>query len=176
MISTLWSPALARFYKLSLNKGSDFVSIQDEIKHVQTYVQIQNMRFEDSIRLNVNIDEDLYQQRVVKIILQPLVENAIFHGFRKDSGKRQGDITITGQRENDAVILLTVRDNGAGMDEEQLKTLLDAPEQDSDHGYGVFNIDQRLKICYGPAFGLTYRLPEEGGVLVEIRIPYQTDL
>ena len=174
-INTLVS-ALARFYKLSLNKGSDFVSIQDEIKHVQTYVQIQNMRFEDSIRLNVNIDEDLYQQRVVKIILQPLVENAIFHGFRKDSGKRQGDITITGQRENNAVILLTVRDNGVGMDEEQLKTLLDAPEQDSDHGYGVFNIDQRLKICYGPAFGLTYHLPEEGGVLVEIRIPYQTDL
>ena len=73
-------------------------------------------------------------------------------------------------------ILLTVRDNGAGMDEEQLKTLLDAPKQDSDHGYGVFNIDQRLKICYGPAFGLTYRLPEKSGVLVEIRIPYQTDL
>lgn len=164
---------LARFYKLSLSQGQDFVSIADEIKHIQTYVNIQNMRFENSVRLVIDIDETLYTQSIVKITLQPLVENAIQHGFRKHDGQTPGIITVTGRLETPAVILLTLQDNGSGMCTKQLASLLKAPKQDTEHGYGVYNIDQRLKICYGGSFGLKYSLPPEGGVKVEIRIPYR---
>lgn len=166
--------ALAKFYKLSLNKGRDFVTIADEIKHIQVYVQIQNMRFDNRIRLVIDVEECLLTHSIVKIVLQPLVENAILHGIWCKKDKAEGTITIKGHLlSNEKVILLSVQDDGVGMSEEKRSTLLEHRDSNMDHGYGVFNIDLRLKLCYGSSYGLCYHLPTEGGVLVEIRIPYQ---
>ena len=165
--------ALARFYKLSLNKGGDFIPIADELNHVQAYMQIQNMRFEHQIHLVTDVEECLLTQRIVKIILQPLAENAILHGFWGKQEDSANTLTITGRcLPEQGLTLLTVRDNGSGMPEATCSRLLERPDSNADHGYGVYNIHQRLQLCYGPAYGLTYHLPPEGGVLVEIRIPY----
>ena len=166
--------ALAKFYKLSLNKGRDFVTIADEINHIRVYVQIQNMRFDNRIRLAIDVEECLLGHSIVKIVLQPIVENAILHGIWCKKDNAAGTVTIRGRLlADEQIILLSVQDDGVGMSEEKRDTLLENRDSNAEHGYGVYNIDQRLKLCYGSPYGLRYHLPLEGGVLVEIRIPYQ---
>jgi two-component system sensor histidine kinase YesM len=159
--------ALARFYKLSHSKGEDEVTLAEELEHLRVYVRIQNMRFDDSIHLSVQVERALHTSRIPKLILQPLVENAIVHGILGRRGGHGGVIAVTGQGEGkDAV--LTITDDGIGMSREKCASIL---RRGASGGYGVYNTDQRLKLRYGPAYGLGYTLPPEGGVRVEIRFP-----
>lgn len=161
--------ALARFYKLSLNKGNDLLSIKDEITHVQLYVQIQNMRFENRIRLELNVDESLYEYRILKILLQPIVENSIMHGiFEKDS--RSGTIRLSGRLERDT-IMLTITDDGVGIPEEKLSGILENASAADGHGYGIKNINQRIRIYYGEQYGLRYQSTVDVGTTVEVVLP-----
>lgn len=163
--------SLSRFYKLSLSKGEDIVTIENELNHVRAYVQIQNMRFSNSIGLEINVPEDLYPYHILKIVLQPLVENAIQHGiFEKE--EEVGTVTINGDlRDND--IILYVQDGGVGIPEEKLQNLLTGVSNHDSHGYGVRNINERLKLNYGSEFGLSYCSRPGLGTTVEIRIPIQ---
>jgi len=157
--------SLSRFYKLSLSNGKDVVTIRNEVEHVEAYVQIQNMRFEDKIRLVVDIPEDIYAYSIPKIILQPLVENSIIHGILENDGE-EGTISISGKFSGEDIIL-SVHDDGAGMPEEVLS---DIPESNESHGYGVRNIDERLKLYFGKEYGLSYSSEANIGTTVEIRI------
>ena len=162
--------ALSRFYKLSLGKGEDTVPLREELEHARTYVQIQNMRYENAIELVIDTPPDIDECRVLKLVLQPLVENSIFHGIMMKKEER-GVIRITGQRV-DGGLLLTVEDDGVGMSNERLGQILANGAVSNDrHGYGVRNIHERLQLTYGPEFGLSFQSTEGKGTRVRIRIP-----
>ncbi len=161
--------ALSKFYKLSLSKGEASIPIRDELEHVKAYVQIQNMRFEDGITLIVDVPELLLEQHIIKIVLQPIVENAILHGiFEKE--EERGTITIHGEL-NGRVITLQITDDGVGMSEEQVAGLLTGSLQPKRSGYGLKNINERLRIHYGEAYGLSFESNPGAGTTVIVKIP-----
>lgn len=162
--------SLAKFYKLSLNKGREFVSIEDEVDHIKNYVRIQNMRFDNRINLVVNIDPFIRQYRILKIILQPIVENSILHGILENRNKQEGVITISSHLENNTLVLI-VEDNGIGMTMEKAQEILTTDSIADTHGYGVQNVNQRIKLYYGQQYGLSYWSSPGEGTKVEITIP-----
>jgi two-component system, sensor histidine kinase YesM len=162
--------ALAKFYKLSLSKGKDIISIEDEIKHVATYVQIQNLRFDNRIKLIVDVDEAIYQYYIMKILLQPIVENSIIHGILETRDDQDGTIILKGIIDID-IIILTIEDNGVGMGHNEIKDLFINNISLTGNGYGVRNINDRIKLVYGKDYGLTYSSILGKGTKVEIRIP-----
>ena len=161
--------ALASFYKLSLSKGEDIVTVGSELEHVQSYLQVQNMRFQDRIHLELDVPEAIRTYSMPKIILQPLVENAIHHGiFEKDS--EEGCIRIKGTL-SDGIIRICVSDDGVGMSAEQLKGLLAHHTPDPFHGYGIQNIHERLQIHFGPESGLSFESTPGEGTTVTVILP-----
>jgi two-component system sensor histidine kinase YesM len=167
--------ALSRFYRLSLSGGAETVSLAQELDHVETYVRIQNMRFDDGIALTLDVPQDLRRLPIVKIVLQPLVENAILHGIReRESGR--GTVAIRAWREagldgERGAVDIEVADDGVGMQPDRLAELRQGVKAVEGHGYGVRNIDRRLKVRYGPAFGLAYESQAGQGTRVTVRIP-----
>ena len=161
--------SMARFYKLSLSKGKDIVSIGDEIAHNEAYINIQNQRFDDSIRLVIDIDERLTACSIMKLVLQPLVENAIHHGIMEKE-IQAGTIKIGGIFSDDDIVL-TVADDGVGMSPGQTDKILTEQCSKDAHGFGVINVDRRLKINYGEKYGLTYKSIQGQGTTVSVRIP-----
>jgi two-component system sensor histidine kinase YesM len=164
------SQKLAKFYKLSLNRGKDIISIEDEVKHVATYVQIQNLRFDNRINFIVDVSEEIYEYSILKIILQPIVENSILHGILENRDEQEGVIKLSGKLVDDT-ILLTIEDNGVGMAEERAKEIITVNSTAESHGYGVRNINNRIKLCYGQQYGLRYFSSLGKGTLVEVRLP-----
>ena len=158
---------LARFYKLSLNKGKYIVTLEEEISHVKSYVTIQNFRFEDKIKLIVNVDEALLEYKILKIILQPIVENSILHGilFKKD---HEGIIIIDAHIQG-MDLILTVQDDGVGMTRQHIEDVF-VNRENRKHGYGVRNIHERLRLYYGEEYGLSYESEEGVGTCVTIKI------
>lgn len=131
---------------------------------------IQNMRFDNVVALQEEIPQELMGLELPKITLQPLVENAIYHGMkRKEEGR--GTVWLRAREEKDCVLLL-VEDDGVGMPEAELRHLNNTIGQViNDGSYGVKNVHQRIEIRYGKGYGLTYRRNEMGGVTAEIRLP-----
>jgi len=161
---------LAGFYKLSLNKGKSSVSINDELAHVSLYVNIQNMRYSDRIQLSIDLPEEIYSYSILKITLQPIIENSISHGIL-GRGNVNGNILITGKLENNDITLL-VQDDGIGISEDKIKTILtDSLISQTGSGYGLKNINQRLKLSYGESYGLLFKSEYGTGTTVEIKIP-----
>lgn len=163
------SRALAKFYKLSLNKGKEFSSLEEEIQHVSHYVQIQNFRFEDRIVLDINIQDSICKCQVLHIILQPLVENSILHGMSEMNSDEKIYISIRGKEVGED-IFLWVEDSGCGMKQKQMEQIL-SDTIDENNGYGVKNIHTRLQLCYGERYGLKYYANNFGGVTVQVRMP-----
>ena len=163
--------ALAKFYKLSLNQGKDVVTLRDEINHISTYVQIQNLRFDEKIGFCISIPEDLYQYGILKLLLQPIVENAIIHGILPKKGENyKGIIEITGSIDKEDLVL-NIRDNGVGITKEKIKSIFNNTNVRNKNGYGIKNINDRIKLYYGEKYGLTYQSCEEMGTTVTIYIP-----
>lgn len=138
--------ALSNLYKISLSKGEDLITIQDELLHVESYIKIQNMRFDNKINLITEIDKSLLNYKIPKIILQPLVENSIFHGILEKE-EQSGTIIIKVYSSNNH-ICLEVIDDGVGIPEEKLNTILlnDNISSKSGSHYGLKNIFMRLKL------------------------------
>ncbi len=165
--------ALGQFYRLSLSGGNEQILLAGEMKHARLYVDIQNMRFEDSIQAHWSLDEDAGRCLIIKIILQPLIENAILHGiFEKDS--KRGNLWVSARRNAD-VITITIEDDGVGMNEEELYAAFFSAERKSlsetSGGYGVRNICDRLLIAYGEPYGLSCESTPGRGTTVTISIP-----
>jgi len=161
--------SLAGFYKLSLSKGKDIVTIKDEIDHISLYVDIQNKRFNGGIKLVIDIRNEVYNYCIPKIILQPIVENSILHGIMEKEDCT-GKVAITGDIQN-GIIILTVNDNGAGMSEEKLKSIYNGSISDTTGSYGLSNIDNRIKLYFGDRYGLTFSSTPGKGTEVTIVIP-----
>ena len=166
---------LAKFYKLSLNKGNYITPIEDELHHISLYVEIQNMRYSNRISLEINVNSDIRSYLIPKITLQPIVENSITHGiFAK--GNVEGKIIITGSIVNNN-IYLKVSDDGIGIKESDLPLILSSEKHKSKNkeskgsGYGIKNINERLKLYYGDDYGLSFSSIYEKGTTVTIKLP-----
>lgn len=162
--------ALSKYYRLCLSKGADIVPLSQELEHTKSYVTIQNMRFDDILTVEYDIPDELLEMTIPKITLQPLVENAIYHGI-KPVANRKGHVVISG-RMGEEVVVLTVADDGIGMRQEEIDRLNETIDVlVNDGSYGVKNVHQRLEIRYGKGYGLHYSRNESGGVTVSIRLP-----
>ena len=163
---------LARFYRLSLNHGKSLINIGEEIEHVQVYVNIENYHFDNAISLTVDVPEGLKELACLNIILQPFVENAIVHGIAEDPSIESCAIEIRGRRDGEDIIF-SVQDDGPGVDVERMQRETQQDIRKAQHGYGVRNINFRLKLCFGEKYGVTYKESEKG-THVEIKIPAMT--
>lgn len=163
--------ALSKFYRLSLSKGREIISVRDELKHIQLYLQIQNLRFDNRIHVTWDLDPSADNCQVIKIILQPIVENAVIHGiFEKPS--KSGYLSITTRRFEDG-IRITISDDGVGMDEQTMRKNFTASDgiADTSGGYGVRNTNDRIKLAYGDSYGLTCSSTIGKGTTVTVHIP-----
>jgi two-component system sensor histidine kinase YesM len=156
---------LSTFYRTALNRGKNVLSIRDEISNMNSYLEIQLMMHENSFSVVRDIDEDILEFQTLNLILQPLIENAIDHGIdMKEEGN--GVITIGGHKDGNH-ILLSVEDNGVGMDEETAKSILSKESK----GYGVRNVNERIMLYYGEAYHLTVESKLGEGTKITVRIP-----
>lgn len=167
--------ALSKFYKLTLNNKDMTNTIATELTHVSLYIQLQNMRYENKIHFYVDIPDELPECKIPKLTFQPIVENSILHGiFEKEN--REGDIVITGWRDEKDVVIV-ISDNGIGISDETIQTILSGTwKQGRGSNIGIYNTHNRLRLLYGPAYGLTYQSNQNHGTEVWIRFPLLTDL
>lgn len=163
---------LARFYRLSLNHGKSLISIGEEVEHVEVYVNIENYYFDNAISLEVDVPEELKSYACLNIILQPFVENAIVHGIAEKPDIESCEIRICARREEQDIVF-SVQDDGPGVDVKEMQKETQQDIRTAQHGYGVRNINFRLKLCFGEKYGVTY-LESEKGTHVEIKIPVMT--
>ena len=163
--------ALARFFRISLSRGKSIITVKDELEHVRNYLMIQQMRFKNKFTYEIDADEDVLELASLKLMLQPMVENAIYHGMEFMDG--DGVIQIRVWREGDD-LYLRVRDNGLGMTKEQVENLF----KDSGHvpsrrgsGIGVRNVNERVHLYFGDAYGLRIESEPDEGTDVIIHLP-----
>lgn len=162
--------ALATYYRLCLSKGRDVIDLSQEIRHIESYVTIQNVRYGNIIAYEMSVPPEFDSVQIPKMTLQPLIENSIYHGIRIKDGK-SGRVTVTARRENGDIIV-TVADDGAGLTQERIDEINDyISVYDENFGYGVRNVHKRIELTFGREYGLYYRASESGGLTVDIRLP-----
>lgn len=158
--------ALAKFFQLSLSGGNEFTTIQNEIEHVEQYLFIQKERYGEKLAYFIDYNPVLNNVKIPKILLQPIVENAIYHGIRESD--INGKITISLERENED-ILFFIQDNGIGFDTNKLNSI-NKNKKSKLGGVGITNVDTRIKLYYGESYGVTIRSMIGKGTKVTIRI------
>ncbi len=162
---------LASLLRISLSKGSSIIKVEDEIRHAESYTNIQKIRYKNSFQVQFDIDPGIEQCCTVKLIVQPLIENAIYYGMESMDG--DGLITVRGYRRGDDVYL-EVQDNGLGMPEEEAAKLLTDNEHVTKQGSGVglMNVHERIQLRFGEQYGLIIETHPDEGMTVRIHIPY----
>ncbi len=164
---------LAKYYRISLNRGKQVVSIAEELEHVKAYIYIENKLFEDSIELKIDVPKEIQSLACINIMLQPFVENAIVHGIASDISVQECHILIQARKEEGDIIFI-IQDDGKGMTEQQVKNILNAEPKSGYNGYGVKNVNSRIQLCYGEEYQLSYSSTSGKGTTVTIRIPALT--
>ncbi len=150
--------ALSKFFRSVLNKGYDFITIKDEEMLIRSYLQIQQYRYQDILEYEINISKEIEYYKILNLTLQPIVENALYHGIKNKRGK--GKITVEGSYIN-GMIILKVKDNGIGMKEEQLEKIQrilkgeKVEMMDNLNGFGIANVNERIKLNFGSTYGLS---------------------
>ena len=167
--------ALARFFRISLSRGNSIIPIGDELDHARHYLTIQKMRYKNKFSADFQVEEGVESLYTLKLIVQPVLENAIYHGMAYADG--DGEIQIRALREGEDV-LIEVSDNGPGMPEEVVQQLL-APDGVAftgakGSGIGFRNVHQRIQLAFGEAYGLTILSEPDDGTKVQIRLPALT--
>jgi two-component system, sensor histidine kinase YesM len=165
--------ALASFFRIGISKGREIISIHEEMEHIQHYLFIQEMRYGDDFTYQIEMDKEILPYNIIKLSLQPLIENAIYHGVKQKRG--QGKITIRGFLAGDT-IHLEVGDNGNGIEPQKLKDILlevEASYQEKKQylGIGLQSVNERIKIHFGNEYGLTIASEPGKGTVVSITIP-----
>lgn len=159
---------LAGFYRISLSKGKDIISIEDEMNLIDNYLSIQKLRYVEYLDYQLDFDEKILKYQIPKLTLQPLVENSIYHGLKQK--EKKGMLTIRGYYEQD-LIKIEVIDDGVGMTEEQIRMVLHRPlENQKSNDFGLYSVAARLKLLYGEQYGLNIesRVGEYTKVIVSL--------
>ncbi len=165
--------SLSDFFRISLSSGADWIPISQEKKHIEGYLKIQQTRYRDILRYEIDIPDEIGEYYILKLLLQPLVENAIYHGIKIKRGG--GKITVTGRLE-DGNLIFSVRDTGLGMTEDQLKNLSDRMKNglptvsEGSGGFGLVNVNLRIRLYYNLEAGLKIESSTEG-TEVSFKVP-----
>lgn len=150
--------ALSNNFKLSLNNGEKYISVADSIRRIEEYMKLQNMRYQDRFELHVKVQPEIMESKIISFILQPFIENAMYHGLEPKLGK--GSIWVTGKKEGGNLIF-EIRDDGVGIE--------DLSKVES--GYGIRNVKERIQLNYGTEYGVIFESERGKGTIVRITIP-----
>ncbi|MDC7287952.1 sensor histidine kinase [Blautia schinkii] len=160
--------ALADYYRTCLSGGEEVVSIGEELRNIENYLFIQKERYSDIINYKISAPEECLKYKLPKMTLQPLVENAIYHGLKEKEG--QGCVTIRAKEQGDTVIL-TVEDDGAGMEPRMFDELLQKSDEKEKKHFGLKNVHERIKLYFGESYGLSIDKEKKEGTSIRIVIP-----
>ena len=165
--------ALSDFFRISLSQGKDWIPLSEEIKHLTGYLTIQKIRYRDILDYQIEIPDELGSCQVLKLLLQPLVENAIYHGIKHRRGR--GLVKVTGRMEG-TWLILQVQDNGAGMSPERLMQVRDGLCGDGGEsaGYGLFNVNKRIQLYYNQPQGVWIESQVGEGTTVTLKLPVRS--
>ncbi len=161
--------SLSKLFRISISKGRNIITIQEELEHASNYMIIQKIRYKNKFRFEIEAQEEVLQCKTVKLILQPIIENAIYHGieYMVDEGFIKVSAEIVDEK-----ILLQVSDNGSGMRPETVENILTARSESKDGiGVGVKNVHERIQLCYGKEYGLEFISEVDKGTTAKIWIP-----
>jgi two-component system sensor histidine kinase YesM len=166
--------ALSDFFRISLSKGMDWITIGEELERIKSYLTIQKMRYQDILDFKIEVEEDVMENTILKLVLQPLVENALYHGIKNK--RRGGTIYVRARHKDKDEVLLEVEDNGIGFTPEklaQLRAELDDASGDFklESGFGIGNVNRRIKLYYGNPYGLSIQSEYGIGTCVTLVIP-----
>ena len=167
--------SLSEFFRTSLNQGKDIIQIREELQHVRSYLEIQQMRYQDILTYEIEVPEEFYTCLIPKITIQPLVENALYHGIKNKRGLRK--IRITGKRQTDYFVL-QVEDDGIGMQPERLQQIQDRIQGKIDTEneiYGLYNVNERIRLNFGEAFGISIESSYQEKTIVSVKLPCLTE-
>lgn len=165
---------LSNFFRVVLSKGKDWILISDEVTHVRSYLGIQKVRYRDILEYDIDINPEILHHRILKLTLQPLVENALYHGLKNKRGG--GYIVIKGDKLDEGNLVFEVKDNGIGMTEDRLEEVLAGISQegidiDMKSGFGLKNVNQRIKLYYGEQYGLSINSKHNKGTSIKVVLP-----
>jgi two-component system sensor histidine kinase YesM len=163
--------SLSDFFRSSLNKGKEIVTIRDELQHVRSYLEIQQIRYQDILKYEIDVPEELFDYQIPKITIQPIVENALYHGIKNKRGG--GTIVVSGKDEGETM-LIQVKDDGKGMKPERLKEInkdLTGTKLENTAIYGLYNVNERIRLSFGEEYGITVESTYEVGSCISIRLP-----
>lgn len=162
--------ALARFFRISLSKGKSIITVEDELEHVRNYLTIQKMRYKNRFEYTIDAQEGTTHLISIKLILQPLVENAIYHGMEFMDGDGEIEITV---RQVEKVLCIRLRDNGPGMPPDVVQSLLagNHPVSRRGSGIGVKNVSERIQLYFGKEYGLEILSEPDRGTEIIITMP-----
>lgn len=169
---------LAVFFKTGLSKGLEWIPVKKEIEHVESYLSIQQKRYSDLLTFEIRVEPEVYQYSMLKMVLQPIVENALYHGIK--NREEGGKITVTGQKQGEFLIFV-IEDTGCGMEPEILEDLCrkirenTQPYSDHENGFGIYNVNRRILLYYGKECGLDVWSERYNGTRVTIRLKCQTE-
>ncbi|MFB9275745.1 cache domain-containing sensor histidine kinase [Cohnella cellulosilytica] len=162
--------SLSDFFRYSLSKGRDIIPIEDELRQVESYLSIQQIRFKERLTYSIEVEPEIYGHYAVKLTLQPLVENSLVHGIEKKRGV--GVIAVKARVVNDW-IHIEIIDNGPGANADELNAML---QSDGGHSFGLNNVNQRIRQVFGEGSGLQFRSNEGEGIAVIVKFPCRTTL
>ncbi len=163
--------SLSDFFRSSLNKGKEIVTIRDELQHVRSYLEIQQIRYQDILKYEIDVPEELFDYQIPKITIQPIVENALYHGIKNKRGG--GTIVVSGKDEGETM-LIQVKDDGKGMKPERLKEInkdLSGDKLENTAIYGLYNVNERIRLSFGEEYGINVESTYEVGSCISIRLP-----
>jgi two-component system, sensor histidine kinase YesM len=161
--------SLAKFFRMGLSRGSEIVSVQDEIEHLTSYLVIQKLRYKDRLDYTIEMNPEILSSRTLKLLLQPLAENAIYHGLKTQD--RIGMLKVTGEQEGNDLIFKVI-DNGTGMTRQELDDLMNGRLASKGlGGVGVKNVRERIRLYFGDSYGVTYESEKGSGTTATIRLP-----
>jgi two-component system sensor histidine kinase YesM len=170
--------ALSSFFRISLSKGRDWITIGEELERTRSYLTIQRMRYRDILDFRIEADEQVLNNTILKLILQPLVENALYHGIKTKRGG--GTIVVRAGQKNSDEVLLEVEDDGVGFTPDRLARLQadlndDSSDIQPDSGFGIGNVNKRIRLYYGRQYGLSIQSDCITGTRATLIIPARRD-
>jgi len=163
--------SLSDFFRLVLSRGKEDITIREEEQHIRSYLEIQQARYHDILEYEIQIDPAIYDYKILKLTLQPLVENSLYHGIKYKRAK--GKIWISGHKKEDN-IYLTVKDNGVGMERsalEKLRLEISRPCKETESGFGLANVNERIQMTFGKEYGMSLHSVKGEGTRIDIVIP-----
>ena len=161
--------SLAKLFRQIISNEEEEISIFQEVEYCRNYLIIQKMRYKDKLEFEIDLDPDIKGEKIIKLVLQPLIENAIYHGLKYKESK--GMLILKGYGLGDDIIF-EIKDNGVGMDQDTMEHIFERHKVNyRSNGVGVYNVERRIRLSYGQEYGISYKSKLGEGTVATMRIP-----